>query len=114
MRGCSLADISGTVVAVSSVIYRSSDFLVSLTMYSAFLLAAILSVVGQVLSLPGGAPLDACSALVPGHNGRRGSNATNAVDPPGGFYIYTELLDDNNYGNYTAGTMYKGNQLLFS
>ncbi len=77
-------------------------------MYSACLLAVILSVVGQVLSLPSGAPAGACSTLVPDHNGRRGSNATNAVDPPGGFYIYTELLDDSNYGDYIAGMMYKG------
>lgn len=60
--------------------------------------------VDQVKCFPSGAPSSACATLVPsGHTG-----TTQASDVPGGFYIYTDLLDNGGNGMFTLGTTYTG------
>ena len=70
------------------------------TVVVAFLLVLSLAVV--VRSRPEGAPAGACSSLRPSHP------ATDRNDPPGGYFIYTELLNNGNNGTYMANMNYDG------
>ena len=72
----------------------------TVTFVVAFLLVLSLAVV--VWSRPEGAPVQACSSLRPNHP------ATDRNDPPGGYFIYTELLNNGNNGNYMANMNYDG------
>ena len=63
----------------------------------------LLTVTVQVHSRPNGAPDAACSSLIPQHN------VSNAQNLPGGFYIYSDLFNNNNRGAYVADRNYEGN-----
>ena len=67
-------------------------------------LLLILSAVVQVRSFPTGAPDNACMSLRPNHP----APATDRNDPPGGYFIYTELLNDGNNGAFASDTTYEG------
>ena len=72
------------------------------TVVIAFLL--VLSLAVEVRSRRLGAPVDACDTLRPGHP----APATDRSDPPGGYFIYTELLNNGNNGTYMASRDYDG------
>ena len=57
----------------------------------------LLSCVTLVTCYSSGAPTSQCTGLTPNHPGSPGTN-------PGGFYIYSDLLDCN--GNYNASQAY--------
>ena len=67
-------------------------------------LLMVLSLAVEVRSRPGGAPVQACSSLRPSHP----APATDRSDPPGGYFIYTELLNNGNNGTYMASRDYDG------
>ena len=61
-----------------------------------------------VQSNPDGAPIGACTGLIPtGHTG-----TGQAGDAPGGFFIFTSLLNDGNNGAYEAGTTYRSKSAI--
>ena len=53
-------------------------------------------------ALPGGAPTGACVSLTPGHP------ASQASDVPGGYFIDTELRDENFVYNASEQESYDG------
>lgn len=58
----------------------------------------------EVHSFPTGPPTSVCNGLIPtGHTGTGQES-----DPPGGFFVFTELLEDGNNGQYEANTAYDG------
>ncbi len=76
-----------------------------LKIYSLFSLSLLLLFTGDARAFPSGPPSGVClNGLVPtGHTG-----TGQASDSPGSFYIFSELLDEENDGEYTANTMYDG------
>ena len=78
-----------------------------LKIYVLFSLSLLLLFTGDTRARSGGAPIGVCSnGLIPDPTGHTG--ATQASDLPGSFYIFSELLDEENDGEYTANTMYDG------
>ena len=76
-----------------------------LKIYVLFSLSLLLIFTGDTRAFPEGPPTSVCSnGLVPtGHTGTSQAN-----DSPGSFYIFSELLDEENDGEYMADTMYDG------
>ena len=64
----------------------------------AVILVLVLTGSERAVAYSSGAPVAACSTLTPGH-------PFASQDPPGGYYIYSSLID-NNGGVYTPGTTY--------
>ena len=65
-------------------------------------LTVFLFVVSDVHAFPGGAPVAACGSLTPSH-------PASPIDPtnnPLEVFIYSELFDNGNGGNYEAGQTY--------
>ncbi len=72
-------------------------------------LVLLLSFTKYVYSYPSGAPVGVCDTLIPsGHTGTGQAN-----DAPGGFYIYSDLFN-NNAGAYVADTTYNGKLMELS
>ena len=68
------------------------------------MVSLVLTVLLFVISLPGGAPTEACGSLTPSH-----ASTADPIDPtnnPPEVFIYSELFDNDNGGNYEAGQTY--------
>ena len=89
-------------------VHRSVTVLMMVRIMLVFIGSLVVLLAVRVRSLPTGAPTDACNNnLTPNHN-RPNNDVNNADDPPGGFFIYSELFEDNNDGEYAPNTTYKG------
>ena len=65
-------------------------------------ITVLLFVVSDVQARSGGAPVEACGSLTPNH-------PAGPIDPtnnPPEIFIYSELFDNDNGGNYEAGQTY--------
>ena len=72
-------------------------------LYSALTFILVLTFTKEVYSRSLGAPVQACNNdLTPDHG------TSQASDPPGGFFIFSELFNNNNAGAYLADTTYDG------
>ena len=67
-------------------------------------ITVLLFVVSDVQARSGGAPVEACDSLTPSH-----ASTADPIDPtnnPPEIFIYSELFDNGNGGNYEAGQTY--------
>ena len=67
-------------------------------------ITVLLFVVSDVQALPDGAPTQACGSLTPSH-----ASTADPIDPtnnPPVVFIYSELFDNGNGGDYEAGKTY--------
>ena len=65
-------------------------------------ITVLLFVINDVQAFPGGAPTQACDSLTPNH-------PADPIDPtnnPPEVFIYSELFDNDNGGDYEAGQIY--------
>lgn len=76
---------------------------------SFLVVVAISLTTDEVWSYPSGAPVSVCGSLTPSHSG-----TSQADDVPGGFYIFTELLENGVNGMYTMGETYSGMYYVIS